>query len=123
MSNNKRVKPGGLRKFLVTDREECGLIIEIEDDSLLYVVKVPNRATHPNDYVITKDDFNQVESVLGDGEKIVGFVHTHLAEHDCAPSDTDFDGAEKNPGMLHLIYHPSTKEHCWYGAVEEVTTN
>lgn len=111
-------KPGGLDKFQVTDREECGVIIERHDPgepSLLYIVKVPNHADHPCDYEIHAFDVGRVRRVLSESEHIYGFMHTHLPEHDCEPSDVDFEGAARNPDMEHLIYQPSTKQWVWYG--------
>ena len=107
--------PSGLGKFQVTDREECGLIIHTGNDAL-YVVRVPNRAENPDDYQIIKSDFDKVQNVLSPDESIVGIMHTHLAEHDCEPSDTDFEGAELHPEWMHLIYQPSTGKSQWYGA-------
>lgn len=112
-------KPGGLEKFQVTDREECGLIIG-NDDDMLYIVKVPNRAKAQDDYEIWVEDVHKVEDVLSPGERIVGFFHTHLEHHECEPTDSDFEGAELNPDMEHLIYKPATKEFCWYGSPAEV---
>jgi proteasome lid subunit RPN8/RPN11 len=110
-------KPGGLHKFQVTDREECGLIIQrIDDDGVMfYVVKVPNHSTEACDYEIHKRDVDRVKEVLSQDESIYGFMHTHLPEHDCDPSDRDFEGAARNPEMENLIYQPSTKKFCWYG--------
>lgn len=116
-------KPGGLEKFQVTDREECGVIIERHDEGepkLCYVVKVPNRSENPSDYVIMSSDVGNVQNVLSESERIVGFMHTHLEHHKCEPSDTDIDGAALFPEMENLIYQPSTKKFCWYGP--EVTT-
>jgi len=113
-------KPGGLEKFQVTSREECGLIIRNEDD-MIYVVKIPNRAKSPDDYQIRIGDVQKVQEVLSDGEEVVGFLHTHLEHHDLEPSDTDFAGAEINPDMENLVYKPSTGEFVWYGAITEVT--
>ena len=115
-------KPGGLEKFQVTDREECGLVICRTDElaDFLYVLKIPNRAIRPEDYAIFAEDVERVRSVLSDDESIIGFMHTHLAHHDCEPSDRDFEGAALFPEMENLIYQPSTGKWVWYGP--EVTT-
>jgi proteasome lid subunit RPN8/RPN11 len=111
-------RPGGLNKFRVTDHEECGLVIENED-GMRYVVKVPNRATNPREnYSILESDCDNVSNVLSPGEKIVGFLHTHLDHHPCEPSDGDLDGAELSPGMQHYVFKPSTRELCVYGSAE-----
>jgi proteasome lid subunit RPN8/RPN11 len=111
-------KPGGLSKFLVTDREECGLIIQRDEPGmprLRYVVRIPNHAENDEDYLILLSDMQNVEAALAEFESIVGFMHTHLPEHDCEPTDTDFAGAAMFPGMEYLIYQPSTERFCWYG--------
>lgn len=111
------IKIGGLEKFQVTDREECGLIIERDEDGVIfrYVVRVPNHATEPGDYLILLHDLSAVERVLSENEQVIGFMHTHLAHHKCEPSDTDFEGAALFPEMEYLIYQPSTGDTCWYG--------
>lgn len=111
-------RPGGLEKFRATDREECGVVVE--NDGLLYVLRVPNRAEHNEDYVILKSDVDKVKAVLAPDEKIIGFFHTHLPHHPCDPSDRDFDGAQLNPEMQNVIYKPDTDEICWYGGLTEV---
>jgi hypothetical protein len=60
-------------------------------------------------------DVQQVEGVLAENERVVGFMHTHLSHHDCEPTDTDFAGAALFPEMENLIYQPSTKQFVWYG--------
>lgn len=117
-------KPGGLDKFLVSDREECGLIIRRmdEDGVMFYVVKIPNHAEQDGDYEIHLHDVERVESVLTDDESVYGFMHTHLAHHDCEPSDHDFEGAALFPEMENLIYQPSTKKFVWYGPEVSVET-
>lgn len=115
MESNR--KPGGLKKFRVTDHEECGLIIRrLEDEGdFIYVVQIPNRAEHPHDYAIWLEDVQNVEAVLSDSEEIMGFMHTHLPQHECEPSDRDFEGAAQFPEMENLIYQPSTLKWVWYG--------
>lgn len=111
-------KPGGLEKFQVTDREECGVIVrreEPDDIPITYVLKVPNRASEPNDYEIWLHDVQRVEAVLSEHERVIGFMHTHLKNHKCEPSDRDFEGAALFPNMENLIYHPATKKFVWYG--------
>ncbi len=112
-------RPGGLHKFLPTDREECGVLVE-NDEGLLYILKVPNRAKRDQDYAIYKSDVESVKNVLSADEKIIGYFHTHLAHHECEPTDADLEGASLSPGYNNLIYKPDTKEICWYG--EEVET-
>jgi proteasome lid subunit RPN8/RPN11 len=121
MENQRR--PSGLEKFRSTTREECGLIVQ-NDEGHLYILKIENHATDPNDYVIHMSDVQRIEKLLSDDEKIIGFFHTHLPHHDCEPTDSDFEGAEIFPDMQNLIYKPSTKEVCWYGIQnDEVVTN
>ena len=110
-------RPGGLHKFLPTDREECGVLVTNEE-GLTYILKVPNRAERNEDYAIYMDDVEKIKEVLSAGEQITGFFHTHLAHHKCEPTDADLDGASLTPGTNNLIYKPDTKELCWYG--EEV---
>lgn len=110
--------PKGLEKFLSTNCEECGVIIEGTDRT--YVVRIPNVSDDPETYAILLDDVNKVQAVLSDDELIVGFFHTHLPHHECVPSDADLDGAELFPGLNNLIYKPNTGEVCWYGVLEEV---
>ena len=120
MESNR--KPGGLEKFQVTTHEECGLIVRRIEEPLdfIYILKIPNRAHHPSDYAIFAEDVERVREVLSDGESIIGFMHTHLAHHECEPSDRDFEGAALFPEMENLIYQPSTGKWVWYGP--EVTT-
>lgn len=111
-------KPGGLEKFQVTDREECGVIIRREEPGetpILYVLKVPNHAENSGDYEIWLHDVKRVEAVLAEFEKVVGFMHTHLRDHKCEPSDTDFEGAALFPNMENMIYHPASRKFVWYG--------
>lgn len=116
MESNR--KPGGLEKFQVTDHEECGLIIR-NNDGMLYVVKVPNRSKTPKtDYAIHSDDVQKVKEVLSPDESVIGFLHTHVEGDSVEPSDNDFDGADFQPNMEHLIYHPASKTFCWYGSTE-----
>jgi proteasome lid subunit RPN8/RPN11 len=105
--------PKGLEKFQATDREECGVIIN--GPFGMYVQKLPNMSENDDGYAILKDDVNKILAVLSDGEGIVGFIHTHLPQHDCSPSDDDLDGAKLNPNGMNLIYKPDTGETCWYG--------
>lgn len=114
------VRPGGLDKFRATDREECGIIISNED--LLYIVKVPNVAANDGDYAITLESMQEVESNLDEGEKVAGFMHTHLPHQSCEPSTTDLNGARIFPGLRSLVYKPSTGELRWYAADGEVDT-
>lgn len=109
----------GLEKFQVTDREECGVIVEAKDRS--YILRVPNVAIEKTEYAIRKDDVEKISAVLSDDEAIVGYFHTHLAHQECEPSDVDIEGATLSPGFINLIYKPSTGEYCWYaevGAIE-----
>lgn len=115
MESNR--KPGGLAKFRVTNREECGLIIRRREEpqDFLYVVKIPNHAEYREDYAIWLEDVEAVRGVLSDDEEIIGFMHTHLPHHDHEPSDRDFEGAALYPEMEYLIYQPSTCKYVWYG--------
>ena len=110
--------PQGLEKFQPSNREECGIIIKASDRT--YVVKVPNHAKGNSDYAITLKDMQSIQNVLSDDEQIVGFFHTHLAHHDCEPTDADFDGSEAFPEFTNMIYKPDTGETSWYGALKEV---
>lgn len=107
-------RPGGLKKFCATDREQCGVIVQ--NDRAVYVLEVPNRAEKDDEYVIMEADVNIIMETLTEDEKVVGFFHTHLPHHKCEPSDSDFDGAELHPEYEYLIYKPDTDELCWYGA-------
>lgn len=111
-------RPGGLHKFLPTNREECGVLITNED-GMTYILRVPNRAERDEDYAIYQSDVDRIKEVLSAGEKITGFFHTHLEQHECEPTDMDLNGAELMPEGNHLIYKPSTGEICWYGAEVE----
>jgi proteasome lid subunit RPN8/RPN11 len=115
MENNR--KPGGLAKFQVTDREECGLVVkrEAEDETMFYVVRIPNHAAAADRYEIWQEDVDRVKAVLSEDESVYGFMHTHLPNHDCEPSDHDFEGAGLFPEMENLIYQPYTGHFVWYG--------
>jgi hypothetical protein len=110
-------RPGGLEKFQVTDHEECGLIVT-NDEGMLYVVKTENHASDRHTYEIWITDLQKVEEVLSPDERIVGFLHTHLSDDTCEPSDVDLDDAAASPNYEHMVYHPASGEFCWYGLTE-----
>lgn len=116
MESTLRRRPGGLAKFRLTAQEECGVVVTNHEDRMTYILRVPNRATNPDDYVIFSADVAAVEAVLSEGEEITGFMHTHLPQHRCEPSKSDFEGAALFPEMVNLIYQPSTEDICWYNA-------
>ncbi|GAA2555112.1 hypothetical protein GCM10010423_65360 [Streptomyces levis] len=103
----------GLSRFRGISREQCGLIIRKKDGNLT-VAPVKNSSRDPEKYLITEESFRKVHSWLGPGERIVGFLHTHLEHHSTEPSDADWEGAANNPGWLHAIYKPSTGQITWY---------
>lgn len=106
-------KPGGLTKFLPTDREECGVLVK-NDEGFVYILRVQNHASHPEDYFIALEDVTRISEVLSDGEEIIGFFHTHLKHHKVLPTKQDLEGAKIHPEYWNLIYKPDTKEMHWY---------
>jgi proteasome lid subunit RPN8/RPN11 len=107
-------RPKGLSKFVVTDREQCGILVE-EITGDIKIVEVPNSADRGSDYAILMSDFKRVIDDLAMGESVVGFFHTHLQNHDKEPTDADFEGADLFPQYNNCIYKPDTKEIIWYG--------
>lgn len=108
-----------LSEFRATDREECGILVGVMRDGkrlATRVVKVHNYAEGPNDYGIGAPDFERVIRELGDGEHVIGFLHTHLPHHKPMPSAMDFLGARIIPDFINLVYKPSTGEMCWYSS-------
>lgn len=105
----------GLHRFGGTSHEECGLIVHHRGK--LRVVKVKNSARNPREnYRITRLTIAIVKALLRPGEKVVGFLHTHLPHHPAKPSAPDLRGAAENPGALHAVYKPNTGEFTWYEA-------
>ena len=103
----------GLSRFRGTSHEECGLIVHHKGK--LKVVKVKNSAKNPREnYRITLLTIATVKAMLGPGEQIVGFLHTHLPHHPSKPSRSDLKGASENPKAMHAVYKPSTGEFTWY---------
>jgi proteasome lid subunit RPN8/RPN11 len=115
MESTTRRKPGGLVKFRLTNREECGVLVTTQE-GLCYILKVPNRAENDRDYAIFLSDVEAVEAVLSEGEEVTGFMHTHLHMHECEPTPEDLRGAALFPKMVNLIYQPSTLKWCWYNS-------
>lgn len=103
----------GLSRFRGTFHEECGLIVRHQGK--LEVVKVKNSARNPREnYRITRLTIAIAKAMLGPGEKIVGFLHTHLPHHPARPSLSDKRGAAENLKALHAVYKPSTGKITWY---------
>lgn len=103
----------GLSGFRGVSHEECGILVRTGD--VIRIEKVPNVAADPvENYGITLRDYTGVSKKLAEGEKIVGFIHTHLSHQPSCPSEADRESAAENPGMLHAVYKPDTGEVTWY---------
>lgn len=103
----------GLSQFRGTSYEQCGLIVSSRKS--IRVVKVKNSAENLREnYRISRLSMAIARARLKSGEKIVGFIHTHLPHHPATPSEVDLQGAARNPGSLHAVYKPNTGEITWY---------
>lgn len=111
-----------LLMFRATDREQCGVIV-VSGNRIVRVVQVRNVAEGNDDYAILMSDLQEVEASLTDAERILGFLHTHLAHHDPSPSDRDYEGSTRFPGYTNCVYHPSTETFSWYGILTEEPTD
>jgi proteasome lid subunit RPN8/RPN11 len=103
----------GLSRFRGISREQCGLVVRADDGSLI-VFPVKNASKDPEAYRITEESIKTIRDRLAPGQSIVGILHTHLEHHPLEPSPRDWEGAAQNPGLLHAIYKPSTREIMWY---------
>jgi len=112
------MKITNLSEFQSTDREQCGLLIQ--NGEFITVMEVHNYHQSPESYLIKMSDVELVIMGLAVGEKLIGFFHTHLPNHDPRPSDDDFDGATLFPDMQNVVYHPATGSLIWYGDLAEV---
>jgi len=92
------------------DVEWCGVIVQRVDNSN-YVVEVPNRAEdQTRHFLISTKDVKELS--IGDGELVVGIVHTHPFRSIKTPSDHDIDSIPD--GLVGMVYHPSTRSVVWY---------
>ena len=108
----------GLSRFRGISREQCGIIVRNKNGSFS-IVPVRNESKNPDAYEISEESVQKVEGWLFPGESIIGFFHTHLEHHPLEVSDADWEGAAKNPGLIHVIYKPSTRETMWYSHEED----
>lgn len=111
-----------LATFRATNREQCGVIV-VSGNQIVRVEHVRNVAESNEDYAILMGDLRKVESSLTDAERILGFLHTHLAHHDPSPSDRDYEGSKIFPTYTNCVYHPSTGSLSWYGILTEEPTD
>jgi proteasome lid subunit RPN8/RPN11 len=107
----------GLELFTATDREECGIILGTIRNGMRLaekVIKVKNHARKRDDYAIKARDLLGVLNSPDNAPYVfIGFLHTHLPDHDPRPSDRDFKGARIVDG-LNCVYQPSTGLLTWY---------
>lgn len=114
-----------LGAFQSADREQCGLILAINGE-VSRVIEVENVHPEPEDnFAIRFAEFESIENALKrfgqPGEKIVGFIHTHMDYHDVEPSDDDLRSSLMNPDFINVVYKPSTGEFSFYQSGKRLT--
>lgn len=106
-----------LSVFRGTLREECAILVGSVHDGMWHVsgmVRVKNRAARDVDYAIAGTDYIRVvETLKNTPYQVVGFLHTHLPQHEPIPTQSDIDGVFYK-ASINAVFHPATGVVTWY---------